>query len=377
MRLLLGILCIGAATALLIVTGRPTAGAQTFETSAGPVRVERVAGPFVRPWAVAFLPGERFLVTEKRGRLWHVERGAEATSVAGLPPIDDTGQGGLLDVVAARDFERTREIFLSYVAPEAGGATRTTLAVARLAPDAARLDEVRVIWEQDPAIDSTRHFGSRIVERPDGTLFVTIGDRANRPLAQDRDKSIGKVLRVARDGSIPADNPFVDEPGTKPAIWSLGHRNPQGAALDAEGRLWTAEHGARGGDEVNIPEAGKNYGWPLISYGTHYSGASFPGTRAPGLEQPVHYWDPSIAPSGLAIYSGRLWPQWEGDLFVGALKDRLISRLDREGTRIAGEERLFADVFGRVRDVREGPDGALWFLTDETDGALYRVSPAE
>ncbi len=376
MRLIAGVVCMAAALALFLVAGEPTAAARTFETSAGSVRVERVAGPFRRPWAVAFLPDDRFLVTEKRGRLWHLVRGEEATPVAGLPAIEDGGQGGLLDVVAARDFAETREIFLSYVAPD-GGATRTTLAVARLSDSADRLEDFRVIWAQDPAIDSSRHFGSRIVERPDGTLFVTIGDRANRPLAQDRDKSIGKVLRVARDGSIPANNPFVNDPATKSDIWSIGHRNPQGAALDAEGRLWTAEHGARGGDEVNIPEAGKNYGWPLISYGTHYSGASFPGARAPGLEQPVHYWDPSIAPSGMAIYSGRLWPEWQGDLFVGALRSELISRLDRDGTRITGEERLFEDVFGRVRDVREGPDGALWFLTDESDGALYRMSPGQ
>jgi len=360
---------------ILAALSATPAASQSFETSAGPVAVERVAGPFEHPWAVAFLPGGAKLVTERGGTLWHLGPVGARQSVAGLPEIAAVGQGGLLDVVAARDFAKTRTVFLTYAAPD-GGATRTTLAKARLGAEGARLTDLAVLWQQDPAIDSGRHFGSRVVEALDGTLWVTVGDRGNRPLAQHRDKMIGKVIRVARGGSAPPDNPFVGADARDP-IWSIGHRNPQGAAMDAEGRLWTVEHGAKGGDEINRPEAGRNYGWPEISYGTHYSGRPFPGTHAPGMEQPVYYWDPSIAPSGMAIYSGRLWPEWAGDIFVGALKFQLIARLERTGDSITGEERLFEDAYGRIRDVREGPDGALWYLTDEPNGALYRVTPAE
>ncbi|GMG81268.1 PQQ-dependent sugar dehydrogenase [Paralimibaculum aggregatum] len=363
-----------AAMAMALSDGPPER-ADALPSSAGPLAVRRVAGPFEHPWGLAFLPDGAMLVTERQGRLWRVGADGAKTEVAGLPPVEEDGQGGLLDVLAARDFAATREIFLTYAAPDPAG-SRTTLAAARLAAAGDRLEDLRVLFEQTPPVRSGRHFGSRVVEGSDGTLFVTVGDRGDPPNAQDPARSIGKVLRVARDGSVPADNPFAGTPGTRPEIWSLGHRNPQGMALDAEGRLWTVEHGARGGDEINRPEAGRNYGWPRISYGTHYSGAAFPGSAAPGLEQPVYYWDPSIAPSGMVVYSGRLWPEWAGDIFVGALKFRLLARLDREGDRITGEERLFKELFGRIRDVREGPDGALWFLTDEDDGGLYRVTPA-
>jgi glucose/arabinose dehydrogenase len=375
MRGLVGTLCAVAAGAVLWAAGTE-AGARSFETSAGRVEVARVAGPFDSPWGLAFLPGGAMLVTEQGGALWHIS-GGERREVAGVPESVEIGQGGLLDVAAARDFAETRTVFLTYTAPAGGRETRTTLAKARLSESGDRLEDVSVLFEQDPPVASGRHFGSRVVEAPDGTLFVTVGDRARRPFGQDRDKTIGKVLRVARDGSIPPDNPFVHDPDTASEIWSLGHRNAQGAALDAEGRLWTVEHGARGGDEVNRPEPGRNYGWPRISYGTHYSGEDFPAERAPGLEQPLFYWDPSIAPSGMTIYSGRLWPEWEGDIFVGALKFRLISRLERDGGEIREAERLFEGEFGRIRDVREGPDGALWFLTDAGDGGVYRVTPAE
>ena len=375
MRLAIGAACAVAAVALLLLPG-PRAVAGSFETSAGRGAVERVAGPFDSPWGFAFLPGGAMLVTEQGGRLWHLAADGTRTEVAGVPESVEAGQGGLLDVAAARDFAESREIFLSYSAPAGGRETRTTLAAAQLSEGGERLEAVRVLFAQDPPVASGRHFGSRIVEAPDGTLFVTVGDRGDPPLAQRTDATIGKVLRVARDGSVPADNPFVGREGHAPEIWSLGHRNPQGAALDADGRLWTVEHGARGGDEINRPEPGLNYGWPRISYGTEYSGEPFPGSRAPGLEQPLFYWDPSIAPSGMTIYSGRLWPDWEGDIFVGALKARLVARLEREQGRVVERERLFEDAFGRVRDIREGPDGALWFLTDERDGGLYRVRPA-
>ncbi|MGF1447186.1 MAG: PQQ-dependent sugar dehydrogenase [Pikeienuella sp.] len=373
----IGIVCTLAAGAAWALGGTPPEAAERVQTSAGAVLVERMAGPFDHPWGVTFLPGGEILVTERSGAVIHLGSSGPR-ALEGVPSSVEDGQGGMLDVVAARDFAQTREIFLSYAAPAGGGATRTTLTAAKLSADGTRLDDLRVLFQQEPPVDSGRHFGSRIVEAPDGTLFVTIGDRGDPPLAQHADKTIGKVVRVTRDGAVPADNPFVDDPQTRDEIWSIGHRNAQGAALDGDGRLWTVEHGARGGDEINRPEAGKNYGWPRISYGTEYSGWSFPGSAAPGLEQPAFYWDPSIAPSGMTIYSGALWPEWAGDFFVGALKSRLISRLEfGPDGKLREVERLIANDYGRVRDVREGPDGALWFLTDASDGALYRIRPAE
>ncbi len=351
--------------------------ARRFDTSAGTVRVERMAGPFAHPWAVAFLPGGEALVTERGGRLWWLGPDGARNEVAGVPEVRAVGQGGLLDVIAARDFAESREIFLSYSEP-VGGESRTAVARARLGPDAGRLEDLAVIFRQQPAVDSSIHYGSRIVEAPDGTLWVTLGERGLEQQAQNPRSHLGKVVRITRDGAPAPDNPFLE--GVRyPEIWSMGHRNPQGAALDPEtGALWTVAHGAKGGDEINKPEAGKNYGWPVISYGEHYSGAQIGvGTHKEGMEQPLYYWDPSIAPSGMAIYSGRLWPEWEGDIFVGALKFQLISRLEREGEEITGEERLFEGVYGRIRDVAEGPEGALWFLTDEDPGGLFRIRPAE
>ena len=232
-----------------------------------------------------------------------------------------------------------------------------------------------VILRQTPDRRAGFHYGSRIVPDGKGNLFVTFGDRGDDDQAQDPNGTLGKVIRITTDGSIPAGNPFANG-GGRPEIWSIGHRNPQGAALDEAGRLWTVSHGARGGDEINRPEAGKNYGWPVISYGTEYSGAKIGiGTERAGMEQPLWYWDPSIAPSGMMIYSGRLWPAWKGDIFVGALKYALLSRLDRDGDRVTGEERLFPRTYGRIRDVREGPQGGIWFLS-ESQGTLYRMMPA-
>ena len=346
-----------------------------FDTSAGVVVVEEVAGPFAHPWAVAFLPEGDMLVTERGGKLWRLSANGGRNEVAGVPEVVAKNQGGLLDVVAARDFSETREIFLTFSQPSKGK-SRTAVAVARLGDESRRLEEFRVIFSQQPAVSSGVHFGSRIVEAQDGTLWVTLGERGNGTQAQNPLSHLGKIVRIARDGSAPRDNPFkrgfeLDE------IWSFGHRNPQGAALDAAtGALWTVEHGARGGDEINKPLPGLNYGWPVISYGTTYAGTQIgSGTEKGGMEQPVYYWDPSIAPSGMAIYSGKLWPDWQGDIFVGALKFKLISRLDRDGDTITGEEQLFENIYGRVRDVREGPDGAIWFLTDEDPGGLFRVTP--
>ncbi len=350
--------------------------ARNFDSSAGQLAVAKIAGPLAHPWAVTFLPDKTMLVTERGGRLVHVTPTGEMAEVAGAPKVRTGGQGGLLDVVAARDFAESREVFLTFSAPD-GDFSHTAVAIARLDDAARTLEDLRVIFRQSPGGTSSLHFGSRVVEAPDGTLWVTLGERGSKTHAQSPANHLGKVVRINRDGSVPNDNPFVGGIELN-EIWSIGHRNPQGAALDPEtGVLWTVEHGAKGGDEINKPAAGKNYGWPIISYGVNYNGSKIgQGTEKPGLEQPLFYWDPSIAPSGLMIYSGRLWPDWKGDLFVGALKFQLMSRLDREGDKITGEERLFEDVYGRIRDIREGPDGAIWFVTDHRDGGLFRILPA-
>ncbi len=366
---------------LAAIAVAPMAHARSFETSAGTVDVTRVAGPFQNPWSVAFLSGSdgwtgEMLVTERPGFLYLVDASGSSEPVRGVPVVAERGQGGLLDVVAARDFATSGTVFLSYSEPADGGA-RTAVARARFDRDALTLRDLEVIWRMSTVVSGGRHFGSRIVEAPDGTLFITTGDRGERPMAQDLSTHMGKVIRINPDGSVPAGNPFVDQSGAQPEIWSYGHRNPQGAGLDADGTLWTVEHGARGGDEINRPEPGKNYGWPIIAYGTHYSFLPIgEGTEKAGMEQPLHYWDPSIAPSGLTVYDGDLFPVWRGDLLVGALKFQLISRLDIKNGAIVGEEQLFRGKFGRVRDVRTGPDGAIWFLTDEAEGALYRIAPA-
>ncbi|WP_424932000.1 PQQ-dependent sugar dehydrogenase [Amaricoccus macauensis] len=346
--------------------------AETFSASVGEIEVTQTVSGLDTPWAIAFLPSGGQLITEREGRLLLVS-GAAARSVSGVPDVWASGQGGLLDVVVARDFAQSGEIFLSYAEPVRGGAA-TAVAVASLDTETASLSNLRVIFRQGEASRSSRHFGSRIVEAPDGTLYVTLGERGDRQQAQSLESYKGKLVRINRDGTIPKGNPFSD--GTAPAIWSYGHRNPQGAALDGAGALWLVEHGARGGDEINRPEPGKNYGWPEISYGEEYSGGRIGrGTSAPGMEQPLHYWDPSIAPSGMMIYSGRLWPEWRGDIFVGSLKFDFISRLDVAGGSVSEAERLFEGDYIRIRDIREAPDGSIWFLA-ESDGAAYRITPA-
>lgn len=348
------------------------AAQERLETARGTVEVSAMVTGLEEPWALAFTPDAGLLITERDGRLWHVEA-TQRQEVAGVPAVARLGQGGLLDVVVARDFAQSREIFLSYSKPEGSGA-KTALAVARLSADGGALEDLRVIFEMSASSGRGQHFGSRIVEAPDGTLFLTIGDRGARGQAQNPEVHNGKVVRVNRDGSVPGDNPFVAG-GALPEIWSLGHRNAQGAALDADGRLWTVAHGPRGGDEINTPEPGKNYGWPVISYGVHYSGLPIgEGQAKAGLEQPRHYWDPSIAPSGMMIYSGRLFPEWAGNIFVGSLKFDMISRLERDGLEAREAERLFEGVYGRIRDIREAPDGSIWFLS-VGEGAAYRVAP--
>ena len=332
------------------------------------------------PWGIAFLPDGNAVITERDGRLWLADpQTGEKSAIDGPPEVRAAGQGGLLDVVAHPDFAENRRLYFSYSEPRADGLTGTAIAYGSLSSDGSRLTDVTQIFSMEPASGAGRHFGSRIVFKGDGTLWFTIGDRGNRPRAQDTRDHAGSVLRIREDGSIPDDNPFADASGGAPEIWSYGHRNPQGAAKHPDtGALWTVEHGARGGDEINQPQAGKNYGWPKISYGRHYSGGQIGvGTEAPGMEQPIYYWDPSIAPSGLAFVQGDLFPAWRGDLLVGALKDRMLVRLDMENGAVAGEERLFKNRFGRVRDVRMGPDDAIWILTDESDGALIRIVPKD
>ena len=341
-----------------------------LQASSGTVRVDPIVDGLDQPWAFGFLPDGRVLITEREGKLLLV--GDTVTEVQGLPEIADVGQGGLLDLLVPRDFARSREIFLSYAKPQGRGAG-TALMRARLSPDGRRLGDVTTIFEMEAGTSGGQHFGSRIVEAGDGTLFLTIGDRGDRDSAQDLGIETGTVVRVARDGSIPHDNPFVTRPSAQPEIWSYGHRNPQGAALDPDGGLLVVEHGARGGDEINQIIKGANYGWPVISYGKHYSGRSIgEGTAKAGMEQPAFYWDPSIAPSGMMVYSGALWPEWRGHIFVGSLKFDYIARL--AGTPLEEVEQLTSDETLRVRDLREGPDGAIWFLS-VGNGTLYRMTP--
>jgi glucose/arabinose dehydrogenase len=354
-----------------------TAAGQEFGTEKAPVRVATVAQGLDHPWGLAFLPDGRMLVTERPGRLRLVEKdGRLSPPVAGVPEVYARGQGGLLDVALDPGFAGNRLVYLSYAEPGEGGAGT---AVARARLGAGQLTELAVIFRQAPKVTGGNHWGSRLVFARDGTLFVTLGDRfAYRERAQDLGTHLGKIVRINPDGSVPRDNPFVGRADALPEIWSLGHRNAQAAALHpATGALWEIEHGARGGDEINTPAAGKNYGWPVITYGVDYSGAKIgEGTAKPGMEQPIYYWDPSIAPSGMAFYTADKFPEWRGNLFVGALKAQCLVRLELDGAKVIKEERLLAALGERIRDVRQGPDGFLYLLTDASAGRLLRLEPA-
>ncbi len=356
-----------------------------------------VAKGLERPWAVEPLPNGDFLVTEKPGRLRIVSAGGEvgppiggllpvgqggvsaASAQGGLPPITAQGQGGLLDVALSPSFARDRTIFWSFSEQREGG-SGTSVARGVLTEDRRNLEQVRVIFRALPTYANGLHFGSRLAFGPDGMLYVTLGDRfdrPNRPKVQQLDAHFGKLIRINPDGSAPADNPFAGRAGALPEIWDLGHRNVQSAAFDERGRLWTVEHGAKGGDELNLIEKGKNYGWPLVTYGEEYSGEPFAGavTARAGYEQPVYYWDPVIAPSGMQFYTGDAFPAWRGSLFVGGLVSQRLVRLVIEGDRVVGEEHLLAERGKRVRDVRQGADGALYVVTDERDGELLKITP--
>ena len=321
------------------------------------------------------------LVTERDGRLRVIgPDGRPSRPLGGLPDVDAGGQGGLLDVVTSPNFATDRMIFWSFSEARPEGGNGTSVARGRLSADASRIEGATVVFRQQPAVRSSLHFGSRLVFDRSGALFVTLGDRYSRKeSAQDLKTHLGKLVRIAPDGSVPADNPFVGrEGGALPEIWSYGHRNMQGAALHpVTGRLWTLEHGARGGDEINLPEKGRNYGWPVITYGVDYSGLRIgEGTRKEGMEQPIYYWDPSIAPSGAAFVTGERFPAWRGNLLVGALAGRMLVRLELDGEKITGEERMLGDFGARIRDVRMGPDGFVYLLTDADDGKILRIRPA-
>ena len=343
----------------------------------GVLAAQTIAKGLERPWSLAFLPDKRMLVTERPGRLRIVETdGRVSEPLSGVPRVYASGQGGLLDVALSPGFAKDRLVYLSF-AESAEGRAGTAVARGRLGESG--LENTRVIWRQQPKVNGSNHFGSRIVFRPDGTLFVTLGDRFNyADSAQDLSTTIGKIVRINPDGSAPSDNPFAGRSGARPEIWSYGHRNVQAAALHPEtGQLWTAEHGARGGDELNRPEAGKNYGWPVISYGTHYSGFKIgEGTAKQGMEQPVYYWDPVIAPSGMTFYTGNLFAGWKNDTLIGSLTPGLLVRLIMKNDQVAKEERFLGDLRERIRDVRQAPDGSLYLLTDARNGQILRVTPA-
>jgi glucose/arabinose dehydrogenase len=340
-----------------------------------PARVTTVTKGLQHPWGLAFLPDGRMLVTERPGRLRLVGRDGQLSEpLAGVPAVYARGQGGLLDVSLSPSFAQDRLVYLSYSEPGgAGGGT----AVARGRLGERGLEGTQVIWRQEPKVSGNNHWGSRLVWRPDGTLFVTLGDRfqfAER--AQDLSTTIGKIIRINADGSVPQDNPFVARTDARPEIWSYGHRNVQAATLDSRGQLWTVEHGARGGDELNNPQPGRNYGWPVITYGVDYSGARIGhGTSAPGMEQPLYYWDPVIAPSGATFYAADAFPDWRGDLFVGSLQPGRLVRLRLRDGRVVEEERYVIEPGERVRDVRQGPDGLLYLLTDRPNGRIVRLEP--
>ncbi len=349
--------------------------AQTYKSDEQTFRVVKLVQGLDHPWSLAFLPDGRMLVTERVGRLNLLTADFKRSNVEGVPRVAASGQGGLLEVALHPRFSENGVVYLSYSGPGDGGAS-TELLRARL--NGTRLEDAKVIFRQQPKTGGGIHFGGRIVFDRAGFLYLTLGERGQMERAQLGENHHGSVIRLHDDGRVPADNPFVNKPGWKPEKLDLGHRNMQGAALHPQtGMLWTHEHGPQGGDEINIIRPGTNYGWPVITYGANYvTGTRIgEGTSKPGMAQPLYYWVPSIAPSGMAFYTGEQFPKWKGNLFVGALRDQMLVRLVLDGEKVAKEERLLKGVLGRIRDVRNGPDGFIYLLTDESNGVMARLEP--
>lgn len=353
------------------------------DSELGRISVEEVAKGLKFPWALAFLPGDgAMLVTERPGRLRLVDaEGRLSAPLEGLPQVYAKGQGGLLDVQLSPDFDRDRLVYLSYAQEGRDGKAGTAVGRGRLADDRRSLEDFTVIFEQQPKLSSGLHFGSRLVFDREGRLFIALGENNQRPTSQDLDKHQGKVVRIEPDGKVPQDNPFIKTDGAHPEIWSYGHRNQQGAALNPwSGVVWTHEHGPRGGDEINIPQAGRNYGWPLATHGIDYSGRAISeavGESAPDTEPPHHVWRQSPAISGMAFYDAERFEPWQHNLFVGALLDQSLIRLQLDGDKVVHDERLLKDLEERIRDVRLGSDGYLYLLTDSSKGRVLRVGLAD
>ena len=356
---------------------QPTSNATPAATPAAAPVVTEIADGLEHPWSVALLPDGGFLVTERPGRLRRIAAdGTVSAPIAGVPEVFAQGQGGLLDVALAPDFASSNRIYLSYAEPGEGGTAGTAVAMATLGE--AALENLRVIYRQEPKLTGGNHFGSRLAFDDAGHIFISQGERNDRPTAQKLDMLQGKLVRLHLDGRVPRDNPFVGKAGARPEIWSYGHRNMQGLAIDPRtGKLWESEHGPRGGDEINLPQPGRNYGWPIVTHGINYSGLPIPeatGTSAPGMEEPHHYWPKSPAVSGMAFFTGRPGHPWNDSLFLGSLVESNLIRLSLRGDGIVGEERLLTDLGARIRDVRVGRDGNVYVLTDEDDGKLLKLS---
>lgn len=343
------------------------------------LEITEVAKDLNGAWAFEFLPDQRILVTERQGNLRIIGKDGKASApLKGLPKVYFEGQGGLLDVALDPQFASNRTIYWSYAEPREGG-NGTALAKGVLSADESSVEKVQVIFRQMPTWESKLHFGSRIVFAPDGKLFLALGERSlpeTRVHSQDLNSHFGKVIRINADGTVPSDNPFVGRSDAKPEIWSYGHRNIQAATIDSQGKLWTIEHGPRGGDELNQPQAGLNYGWPVITYGIEYAGAKIGDgiTQKEGMEQPVYYWDPVIAPSGMIVYDGSMFPEWQGNIFVGGMASTKLVRLQLQDGKVVGEEWLLQDRGRRIRDVKQAPDGSIYVVTEAADGELLRIA---
>lgn len=365
-------------SALCFLAGHQSAISQVYQTKHYDLKLSVVADKLNHPWGMAFLPEKKILVTERNiGTIRIVEKdGTLWPPITGLPRTYNFGQGGMLDVAIDPEFTTNKLIYFTYAEPGIGGAG-IAVARGRLNLHQNSLSNMEVIFRQFPKTEGGIHFGSRIVFSSEKHLYITVGERGESERTQDFTLNRGQVIRINSDGSIPSDNPFVSSPGYRPETWSVGHRNPQGAAKNPiTGKIWINEHGARGGDEVNIPLPGRNYGWPVISYGVHYSGSKIGvGTHKDGMEQPVYFWDPSVAPSGMTFYTGDKFPNWKGNVLVGALKSRLLIRLTLEGEKVVSEEHIIGELNRRIRTVINGPDGYLYILIDNDPGQIIRIEP--